>query len=76
MFGLRSPAPPPRSFDKPGRLSAMLITTDTPMGLEPEDAAYIAAHLCRDRSEFQQELEAATAKWEALASELAASVEA
>ena len=37
----------------------MLITTDTPMGLEPEDAGYIAAHLCRDRSEFQQELEAA-----------------
>jgi hypothetical protein len=37
----------------------MLIATDTPMGLEPEDAAYIAAHLCRDRSEFQQELEAA-----------------
>lgn len=38
----------------------MLIATETPHEIEPEDAAYIAAHLCRPGSEFQAEMLAAT----------------
>lgn len=39
----------------------MLIATDTPASLEPEDAAYIAAKLCRQGSEMQAEILAAAA---------------
>lgn len=34
----------------------MLLLTESPRELDPEDAAYIAAHLCRHGSEFQREL--------------------
>lgn len=40
-------------------MAGMLFAQETPATLEPEDAAYMAAHLCRPGSEMRDELQAA-----------------
>ncbi len=45
----------PAAVDTLATMAAMFIAAESPLTLEPEDAEYMAANLCRIGSEMQQE---------------------